>query len=124
MRVTKGTYRISLWNFINSYYNIIKDVEYTPTEAHDCIEMFNGCILQYLKVYVINNELKSCGKMLTIARDFINNKFSDRSGRYFNEYTDEERFFFSHVLQLDYMEITCDDDSKIERLVDFIEIYK
>ena len=122
MKVLKGTYRVSLWDFINLYGKNIRNIEYTREESDDCIEMLNNCILQYLKIYVINGELKSCCKLMTIARDFFNNKFTDKTGRYFNEYNDEERFFFSHVLKFDYMEIISNDEKKIERLVDLIEI--
>jgi hypothetical protein len=59
---------------------------------------------------------------MTIARDYLNNKFADKTGRYFADYNDEERFFFSHVLKFDYMEIISDDEKKIDRLVDLIEI--
>ena len=122
MKVLRGTYRVSLWDFINLYDKNIRDIKYTREEADDCIEMLNNCILQYLKIYVINGELKSCCKLMTIARDFFNNKFTDKTGRYFNDYNDEERFFFSHILKFDYMEIISDDEKKIDRLVDLIEI--
>ena len=122
MKVVKGTYRVSLWDFINLYSKSIKDLAYTSEEALDCVEMLNNGILQFLKIYVINGELKSCCKLLTIARDFMNNMFADCSGRYFQEYTDEERFFLSHIGKFDYMEICSEDDGKIQRLVDLIEV--
>ena len=122
MKVLKGTYRISLWDFVNLYNKNIRDIAYTREEAEDCIDMLNNCILQYLKIYVINSELKSCCKLMTIARDFFNNKFADKTGRYFSDYNTEERFFFSHILKFDYMEIISEDEKKIERLVDLIEI--
>ena len=84
--------------------------------------MLNNGILQFLKIYVINGDLKSCEKLLSIARDFINNKFADKTGRFFNEYNDEERFFFCHIIKFDYMECICDDEDKISRLVDLIEV--
>lgn len=84
--------------------------------------MMNNGILQFLKIYVINGELKSCCKLLTIARDFLNNRLADRSGRYFKDYTDEERFFFSHVVKFDYQELTCEDPEKVGRLVELIEV--
>lgn len=122
MKVLKGTYRISLWDFVNLYNKNIRDIAYTREEAEDCIDMLNNCILQYLKIYVINSELKSCCKLMTIARDFLNNKFADKTGRYFNDYNTEERFFFSHIIKFDYMEIISEDEKKIERLIDLIEI--
>lgn len=122
MKVLKGTYRVSLWDFVNLYSRSIKDLEYSREESDDCIEMMNNGILQFLKIYVINGELKSCCKLLTIARDFLNNRIADRSGRYFKDYTDEERFFFSHVMKFDYQELTCDDHEKVGRLVELIEV--
>lgn len=122
MKVLKGTYRISLWDFVNLYNKNIRDIAYTREEAEDCIDMLNNCILQYLKIYVINSELKSCCKLMTIARDFFDNKFTDKTGRYFNDYNTEERFFFSHIIKFDYMEIISEDEKKIERLIDLIEI--
>ena len=121
MKVLKGTYRVSLWDFINLYSNNIKRIIYTDSEAMDCIEMLNSGILQFLKIYIINGELKSCCKLMTIAKDFINNKFADLSGRFYNEYSDEERFFLSHVVKFDYMEITSDNDDKIDRLIELID---
>lgn len=122
MKVLKGTYRVSLWDFVNLYHGSIKDLEYSREESDDCIEMMNNGILQFLKIYVINGELKSCCKLLTIARDFLNNRLADRSGRYFKDYTDEERFFFSHVVKFDYQELTCDESEKIDRLIELIEV--
>ena len=91
MRVLKGTYRVSLWEFVTAYTKNIKDLTYTREEAHDCIEMINNGILQYLKIYVINGDLKSCCKLATIARDFFNNKFADKTGRYYNDYNDPKK---------------------------------
>lgn len=122
MKVLKGTYRVSLWDFVNLYRRNIKVLNYTREESDDCIEMINNGILQFLKIYVINGELKSCCKLLAIARDFLNNKITDCSGRYFKDYTDEERFFFSHVVKFDYQELTCDDQEKVARLVELIEV--
>lgn len=122
MKVLKGTYRVSLWDFVNLYHGSIKELSYTREESGDCIEMMNNGILQFLKIYVINGELKSCCKLLAVARDFLNNKITDRSGRYFKDYTDEERFFFSHVVKFDYQELTCDDPEKVARLVELIEV--
>lgn len=122
MKVVKGTYRVSLWDFINLYSKSIKDLSYTAEESLDCVEMMNNGILQALKIYVINGELKSCCKLLTIARDFMNNKFADRSGRFFKEYSNEERFFFSHIVKFDYQELTCEDQEKVARLEDLIEV--
>ena len=121
MKVLKGTYRVSLWDFVNLYSDNIKDLTYNKEEALDCIDMMNVGILQFLKIYVINGELKSCCKLLTIARDFLNNKFADLSGRFYKDYSDEERFFFAHVLKFDYMEIVTDDNDKIDRLVELID---
>ena len=92
MRVLKGTYRVSLWDFITLYSKNIKNLEYTREEAHDCIEMINNGILQFLKIYVINGDLKSCCKLITIARDFMNNKMTDRSGKFFKEYSYIDKF--------------------------------
>lgn len=122
MKVLKGTYRVSLWDFVNLYNKNIKDLKYTKEESDDCIEMINNGILQFLKIYVINGELKSCCKLLTIARDFLNNRLADRSGNYFKDYTDEERFFFSHVVKFDYQELTCEDPEKVERLIELISL--
>lgn len=122
MKVLKGTYRVSLWDFVNLYNKNIKDLKYTKEESDDCIEMINNGILQFLKIYVINGELKSCCKLLTIARDFLNNRLADRSGSYFKDYTDEERFFFSHVVKFDYQELTCEDPEKVERLIELISL--
>lgn len=122
MKVLKGTYRVSLWDFVNLYNKNIKDLKYTKEESDDCIEMINNGILQFLKIYVINGELKSCCKLLTIARDFLNNRLADRSGSYFKDYIDEERFFFSHVVKFDYQELTCEDPEKVERLIELISL--
>lgn len=121
MKVLKGTYRVSLWDFVNLYNKNIKELSYTKEESDDCIEMINNGILQFLKIYVINGELKSCCKLLAVARDFLNNRLADCSGRYFKDYSDEERFFFSHVVKFDYQELTCDDPEKVARLVELIE---
>lgn len=122
MRVLKGTYRVSLWDFITLYAKNIKDLDYTREEAHDCIEMINNGILQFLKIYVINGDLKSCCKLITIARDFLNNKMTDRSGKFFKEYTDEERFYMAHIVKFDYQEVISEDIAKIQRLVDLIGV--
>jgi hypothetical protein len=122
MRVLKGTYRVSLWDFITLYSKNIKNLEYTREEAHDCIEMINNGILQFLKIYVINGDLKSCCKLITIARDFMNNKMTDRSGKFFKEYTDEERFYMAHIVKFDYQEVISEDTAKIQRLVDLIGV--
>lgn len=122
MRVLKGTYRVSLWDFITLYSKNIKNLEYTREEAHDCIEMINNGILQFLKIYVINGDLKSCCKLITIARDFMNNKMTDRSGKFFKEYTDEERFYMAHIVKFDYQEVVSEDTAKIQRLVDLIGV--
>ena len=122
MRVLKGTYRVSLWDFITLYAKNIKDLKYTREEAHDCIEMINNGILQFLKIYVINGDLKSCCKLITIARDFLNNKMTDRSGKFFKEYTDEERFYMAHIVKFDYQEVISEDIAKIQRLVDLIGV--
>lgn len=122
MRVLKGTYRVSLWDFITLYSKNIKNLEYTREEAHDCIEMINNGILQFLKIYVINGDLKSCCKLITIARDFMNNKMTDKNGRYYKEYSDEERFYMAHVTKFDYMEVISDDYDKVQRLVDLIGV--
>lgn len=122
MQVLKGTYRVSLWDFINLYAKNIKDLEYTTQEAHDCVEMINNGILQYLKIYVINNKLKSCCKLITIARDFMNNKFADKTGSFYKDYSDEERFYMAHIVKFDYMEVVSDDEDKIHRLVELIGV--
>lgn len=70
MKVLKGTYRVSLWDFIQLYGKSIHDHSYTFEEAYDCIEMMSNGILQFLKIYVINGELKSCCKLLTIRTRF------------------------------------------------------
>ena len=121
MKVLKGTYRVSLWDFLNLYSQSIKNLPYSPEEAHDCVDMLNNGILQFLKIYVINGEFKSCCKLLTIARDFLNNRFADRTGRYYQDYSQEERFFLAHIVKFDYMEIVSEDYDKITRLVDLIE---
>lgn len=121
MKVLKGTYRVSLWDFLNLYSQSIKNLPYSPEEAQDCVDMLNNGILQFLKIYVINGEFKSCCKLLTIARDFLNNRFADRTGRYYQDYSQEDRFFLAHVVKFDYMEIVSEDDDKITRLVDLIE---
>ena len=122
MKVLKGTYRVSLWDFVNLYPHSIKELDYSKAESDDCLEMLNNGILQFLKIYVINGKLKSCEKLLTIARDFLTGKIADRTGRMFEEYNDEERFFFCHILKFDYMELISENDEKIERLVDLIEV--
>lgn len=124
MKVLKGTYRVSLWDFINLYNKSIKNLKYSSEEAYDCIEMLGNGILQALKIYIVNGELKSCCKLITIARDFLNNKFPDRSGRLFKEYTEEERFFLSHVVKFDYQELTSEEPEKVARLVELIEASK
>lgn len=121
MKVLKGTYRVSLWDFVNLYANNIKDLDYTEEEALDCVEMMNDGILQFLKIYVINGELKSCCKLLAIAKHFLNNKFADKSGRFYKDYSDEERFFFAHVLKFDYMEIVSENGDKVDRLIELID---
>jgi hypothetical protein len=84
--------------------------------------MINNGILQFLKIYVINGDLKSCCKLITIARDFLNNKFADKTGRYYRDYSDEERFYMAHITKFDYMEVVSDDQEKIQRLVDLIGV--
>jgi hypothetical protein len=120
MRVLKGTYRVTLWEFVTACAKNIKDLTYTSEEAHDCIEMINNGILQFLKIYVINGDLKSCCKLITIARDFLNNKFADRTGRYYLDYSDDDRFFFAHCVKCDYMECAAEDETKIQRLIEII----
>lgn len=122
MKVLKGTYRVSLWDFLNLYSQSIKNLPYSAEEAHDCVDMLNNGILQFLKIYVINGEFKSCCKLLTIARDFLNNRFMDRTGRYYQDYSQEERFFLAHIVKFDYMEIVSENEDKISRLVDLIEV--
>lgn len=122
MRVLKGTYRVTLWEFITAYAKNIKDLAYTIEEAHDCIEMINNGILQFLKIYVVNGDLKSCCKLITIARDFLNNKFADKTGRYYSDYSDEERFYMAHITKFDYMEVVSEDNEKVQRLVDLIGV--
>lgn len=122
MRVLKGTYRVSLWEFVTAYAKNIKDLTYTREEAHDCIEMINNGILQFLKIYVINGDLKSCCKLMTIARDFFDNKFTDKTGRYYKDYNDEERFYMAHIVKFDYQEVVSDDLAKIQRLVNLIGV--
>ena len=122
MKVLKGTYRVSLWDFLNLYSQSIKNLPYSSEEAQDCVDMLNNGILQFLKIYVINGEFKSCCKLLTIARDFLNNRFADRTGRYYQDYSQEERFFLAHVVKFDYMEIVSENEDKISRLVDLIEV--
>lgn len=122
MKVLKGTYRVSLWDFIHLYPYSIKDLDYTKEESDDCIDMLNKGILQFLKIYVINGKLKSCEKLLTIARDFLDGKIADHTGRMFTDYNDEERFFFCHILKFDYMELISENDDKVERLVELIEV--
>lgn len=122
MRVLRGTYRVSLWDFITLYSKNIKNLEYTQEEAHDCIEMINNGILQFLKIYVINGDLKSCCKLITIARDFMNNKMADKTGRYYNDYSDEERFYMALITKFDYMEVISEDNEKIERLINLISV--
>lgn len=122
MKVLKGTYRVSLWDFLNLYSQSIKNLPYSSEEAQDCVDMLNNGILQFLKIYVINGEFKSCCKLLTIARDFLNNRFADRTGRYYQDYSQEERFFLAHIVKFDYMEIVSENEDKISRLVDLIEV--
>lgn len=124
MRVLRGTYRVSLWDFINLYSKNIKDHPYSLEEAYDCIEMINNGIFQFLKIYVINGSLKSCCKLITIARDFLNNKMADRTGRFYDDYSEEERFYMAHIAKFDYMEVVSEDYSKIDRLVDLIGVYE
>lgn len=45
MQVLRGTYKISLWDFLTKYNNIIKNLEYTVEELYDCIDMINNGIL-------------------------------------------------------------------------------
>lgn len=122
MRVLKGTYRVSLWDFITLYSKNIKNLVYTREEAHDCIEMINNGILQFLKIYIINGDLKSCCKLITIARDFLNNKITDKSGKFYKEYSDEERFYMAHIVKFDYQEVVSNDNDKIQRLVELIGV--
>jgi hypothetical protein len=57
MRVLKGTYRITLYDFVTTYADNIRQLEYTREEAEDCIEMLNNGVLHFLKIYVINGKL-------------------------------------------------------------------
>lgn len=120
MNVIKGTYRISLYDFINQYAKNIRHLEYTKEEAYDCIEFLSNGVLQYLKIYVINGKLHSCCKLIAIARDFMENKVSDRTGRYFNDYDENDRFYLAHCVNFDYMECISKDAEKVERLVELI----
>lgn len=83
MRVLKGTYRISLYDFVTNYANNIQKLDYTREEAEDCVEMLVNGVLHFLKIYVINGKLKSCCKLISIAKDFLENKFTDKTGRYY-----------------------------------------
>jgi hypothetical protein len=120
MNVIKGTYRISLYDFINQYAKNIRHLEYTEEEAHDCIEFLSNGVLQYLKIYVINGKLHSCCKLIAIARDFMENKVTDRTGRYFSDYDENDRFYLAHCVKFDYMECISKDTEKVERLVELI----
>lgn len=120
MKVLKGTYRISLYDFITSYASNIRFLEYTKDEAEDCIEMLNNGVLHFLKIYVINGKLKSCCKLISIARDFLDNKFADKTGRFYKDYNVEERFYLAHLVKFDYMEVISEKEDKVQRLVDLI----
>lgn len=120
MRVLKGTYRISLYDFVTDYSNNIQKLDYTREEAEDCVEMLVNGVLHFLKIYVINGKLKSCCKLISIAKDFLDNKFADKTGRYYRDYEDEERFYLAHLVKFDYMEVVSENEDKIDRLVDLI----
>ena len=104
----------------NLYNKNIRNIEYTKEESDDCIEMLNNCILQYLKIYVINKKLRSCCKLIAIARDFLEGKIADRTGRYYTDYNNDERFYFAHCVKFDYMECVAEDESKVHRLIEII----
>ena len=120
MRVLKGTYRISLYDFVTDYSNNIQKLDYTREEAEDCVEMLVNGVLHFLKIYVINGKLKSCCKLISIAKDFLDNKFADKTGRYYRDCEDEERFYLAHLVKFDYMEVVSENEDKIDRLVDLI----
>lgn len=120
MNVVKGTYRTNLYDFIKDYASIIRNLEYTKEEAYACIELLANGVLQYLKLYVINGKLHSGCKMIAIIRDFIENKFADRTGRFYSDYSDNERFFLAHCISFDYMECISEDEDKINKLIDLI----
>lgn len=124
MNVIEGTYRICLYDFITRYGKIIRKLNYSMDEAQDCVEFLQNGVLQYLKILVINDKLHSCCKMVAIARDYMDNKFADKTGRFFKDLSDNERFFLAHCIQFDYMKCSSSDDSKVDRLVDLIGFVK
>ena len=124
MRVLKGTYRITLYDFVTTYADNIRHLEYTREEAEDCIEMLNNGVLHFLKIYVINGKLKSCCKLISVAKDFLDNKFADKTGRFYRDYNNDERFYLAHLVKFDYMDVIYDDEEKVQRLVDLIGFIK
>lgn len=124
MNVVEGTYRICLYDFITRYGKIIRNLDYSIEEAYDCIEFLRNGVLKCLKIMVINNKLHSCCKMVAICRDYMDNKFADKTGRFFKDLSDDERFFLAHCVHFDYMECCSEDESKIGRLVDLIGFVK
>lgn len=123
MNVLKGTYRISLNGFIKQYSKNIRRLEYTDEEAKECIDFLMVGVLQFLKVYVVDGKLYSCCKLMAIARDFLENKFADKDGRYFKDYDEGERFYIAECLKFDYMEVQANDYEKkmLVNLIEYIE---
>jgi hypothetical protein len=120
MNVVKGTYRTSVYDFVTQYQEHIRSLAYTKEEQYDCIDMMMNGVLQYLKIYVINKKLRSCCKLIAIARDFLEGKIADRTGRYYTDYNNDERFYFAHCVKFDYMECVAEDETKVHRLIEII----
>lgn len=120
MNVVKSTCRTSLYDFVTQYNEHIRNLGYTKDEQFDCIDMLKNGVLQYLKIYVINKKLRSCCKLIAIARDFLDNKIADRTGRYYIDYSDDERFYIAHCVKFDYMECISNEEEKVHRLIEII----
>lgn len=120
MHVVKGTYRTNLYDFVKDHERVITPVSYTMEDARYCIELMLSGVLQYLKLYTINGKLCNGCKMINIIKDFLDNKFTDKTGRYFSDYSSNERFFLAHCINFDYTECIADDNENIKKLADIV----
>lgn len=123
MKVLEGTYELSAGRFVKIHAKDIRHLPYTEEEAKACIDYMNNGVFQRLKIYVIDGKLYTCCKLIAIVRDFFENKFADKEGRYFKDYASDERYYITECVKFDYMKIhACSEEEKqmLVRLIEYI----